>query len=153
MRGLAELTQDDGRRIGVPAGGALVIIGHKEPPPENPKAKCTIRWFTPGAQGAYHSYVRDDLRHVRNLFPVAYQGLGWSEVEDSVGNTVLIPEGTANGGFQETGDDLFKITLTIPTGPVSFVIKAKYEDVRKLAGLEGPAPRRPTEVKPAADAG
>jgi hypothetical protein len=146
---LAELTQHDGLRVGIPTGGALLIMGYKEPPADMPKAKTMIRWFVPGAQGAYHSYVRDDLRHVRNLFPVAFQGLGWSEVEDIAGNTVLVPAGTANGGYQEIEDGVYQISLTIPTGPVAFQIRSSFEEVRKLAGLDTPPPPRPKAVKAA----
>ncbi len=145
MNSLAELTQDDGRRIGIPKGAAILIISQKEPDPERPKSKAMIRWCVNEAAGPQHSFVRDDLRQVRNLFPKAYAGLGWVEVESPEGDTVLIPEGTATGGYREVDDDLFELTLNVPTGPVTIRVKASFEQVRELVGLKAEPEAPPTE--------
>jgi hypothetical protein len=145
---LAELTRHDGRRIGIPKTSALLIVGIAAPGDDMPKAKTMIRWSTDLA-GAQHAFVRDELRQVRNLIPAAYSGLHWTEVQAANGDVVLIPEGSAQGGYEETGDDEFTITLNIPTGPVSFPIKATFDQVRTLAGLGAPDPGGEADPAPA----
>lgn len=147
---LAQLTQHDGKRLGIPAGTAVMIVGFRTPPEDMPKAKSMLRWVS--GQGAVHSFLREELKQLRNLMPVAHQGLGWQELEDEEGNVVLIPQGSATGGYIEKEDGVFHITLDIVTGPVTLPIRIEFNELAKLAGFapeaeEPSGPRRPRRSK------
>lgn len=134
MRNIAEFTTAEGRRIGIPVLGGLIILDTIVSPLENQPngAKTLIRYIIGGEQGARIAWVKDPFKHVISKMPVSACG-PWAHGTDHDGNNIVFPKGSI-GAYHEIENDKIDVTLAIPTGPVDIRLRGKVETILEIAG-------------------
>lgn len=144
-----ELTQHNGKKVGVPSIAAVLIFSmEKTPDPTMPEAKTMIRYSIDG-QVARHAFVKDTYKQCLSSFPLGYGGQAWAHITDVVGNDQVILNKSA-AAYEELDDEnTFRVIFAIPTGPIELSLKATYEEVRDMLRPEPPV----IQVPPAQEVG
>jgi hypothetical protein len=136
MSKIAQFTTADGRRVGVPSLGGVLLMNVEGEVPDRPEgAKTLIRYIAGG--NVMVAWVRDPLKHVLSAMSLSAQG-AWAHCTDANGADVALPKNTIIA-YEEVSDDLMVATLNVPGPPVSIRLKTSYEDMVKHIGLEGAA--------------
>lgn len=144
---IVQLTTHDGRKAGLPALSAVMMVGcEAKPNPEFPKATSMVRFVT-GA-GARHIFLRESLKHLLNLFPRAIGGAGWVRSEDGQGNEVAFPENSIRAFEEQAPKDddeegakpRFWVQLGCETGPIELVLRCDFKELMTLMGESAPDP-------------
>lgn len=145
---IARLTLHDGRKTGVPAGGALIIMScERSPPAGMPKAKTLIRYTYTGENGAI-AWVRDPFKQVLTLLPMSAAG-PWAHVTTPDGDDLALPNKTGIGFEELENDRGFKVMLGIPTGPVEVELAGTMKEIEALLRPAPPPPALPEGAAPA----
>jgi hypothetical protein len=139
-----QLTQHDGKRIGLPPMCALMICQMTDAARDAvkaPEAK-TVIVADIGMGQRLQVAVRDDFRQVLNLFPIARSGRGWQQVVDGEDMSVAFPKGTVSA-YQELREDLFALTLDVDGTVLTTQMKGGFEELEQLLE-DSPAPEAGT---------
>jgi hypothetical protein len=138
--GAVSLTLHDGRKIGIPANAAFLILNlEKHPDPSKPKAKAQIVF---AVQVGRTVQVRDSFKHVLSSFPLSFGNNGWSHLTDVDGRDIVI-SGPSVIAYEQQKGGIIDVTFELPTGPMTLAIKTTLAEVEGLLKPDPPKPDAP----------
>lgn len=133
MKGIVEFTTAQGRRIGLPQMGGLIIadVDGIDVPEKPEGAKCIVRYVS--GQTPRAAWLRDPYKQVLSCMPLSAMG-PWAHMTDNQGASIVFPRGSVIA-YEEVLDDVFTLTLSLMGPPAEVVVRATFDDLVKTAGL------------------
>jgi hypothetical protein len=128
-----QLTQHDGKRLGLPPFCAMMIAQMTEAARNAAKAAeaKTLIVADLGLQQRLQIMVRDEFRQVLNLFPIAHGGRPWQQVLDGEKMSVAFPKGSI-AAWQELREDVFALTIDISGTTLTTQFMGTFEELEQL---------------------
>lgn len=136
MKSVAQFTQPDGRRVGIPALGGLIIMDVEKATEESvagkpSQAKTLLRYTVGDTWRAL--FVKDAFKHVLSSMPLSAQG-PWAHCTDHEGLDFALPRNCITA-FEEIEDGIFSVTAMLICGPTTLRLKASLDDLVEHIGL------------------
>lgn len=132
MRGIAQFTTAEGRRLGIPSLAALIVFDVSAPAPDRPEGASTLVRYSVGQQQRI-AWLRDPFKHVLSCLPMSAQG-PWAHVTDVAGADLVFARQSMTG-YEEVDDDVFRVTLDGGGVPIEVMLRTSFEDLEKVAGM------------------
>jgi hypothetical protein len=139
MKSVAQFTNGEGKAIGVPALGGLIVMDVEKAEIANKpaKAKTMVRYII--GQEWRGIFLRDPFKHVMSSLPLSAQG-PWAHCTDSDGFDVAIPRNAVL--FYEQiedpkgrGQPVFDVTVQLMSGPAHLKLLTTLDGLVEHIGL------------------